>query len=92
MLKLISNEQFEMQGTNGRFIHCAEVHDSLKCRVYIFFYDMQTNKKYIEEVRGGSLIAIEDDSRWNELLMFGSSHNLFPAVISKNIPPKPING
>lgn len=85
MLKIINTDQFEMQGTKGRFIHCATVHNTAKFKEYIFFYDTLTNKKYIEEITGGTLREIPDDDLWNDLVEYAVQYNLFPAVINKNV-------
>lgn len=86
MLKIINTDQFEMQGTKGRFIHCATVHNTAKLKEYIFFYDTLTHKKYIEEITGGSLKEIQGDDLWNALVDYAVQNNLFPAVINKNAP------
>lgn len=84
MLKIISSDQFEMQGTNKRFIHCATVHNTQTLREYIYFYDSRTHKKYVEEITGGRLQEIESNDVWEEMSAYGKDRELWPAVILKN--------
>lgn len=84
MLKIISTEQFEMEGTNKRFIHTATVHDTQTLREYIYFYDTITHKKYVEEITGGKLQEIPSNDTWNEMVDYGRERQLWPQVILKN--------
>jgi len=57
---LKDTNRFFLAGTQNRFLHLATVQRNL--REYMCFSDRQTNKTYIEEVTGGSLNFIKDDS------------------------------
>ena len=59
-MKLVNTNRFSLPGTNNRFIHLASIHYGV--REFMCFQDKKTNKIYIEEITGGSLNFIEDDS------------------------------
>jgi len=59
-MRLIDTSRFFLKGTQNRFIHLATVHHGV--REFMCFADKCTNKTYIEEITGGSLVFIEDDS------------------------------
>jgi len=59
-MKLIDSNRYYLPGTSGRWIHIATVHHGL--REYMCFADRSNNKMYIEEITGGSLEFIDDDS------------------------------
>jgi hypothetical protein len=64
MFKLINSDIFPLPGAPG-WIHLATVHRGI--REYMCFRDNVTGKTYIEEITGGSLEFIEDDSLVKEL-------------------------
>ncbi len=74
MFRLASKEMFDLPGTNGRFVHLASIHKSV--REYMLFVDTQTDRCYIEEVSGGHLEFIEDDALAVDLAKFCESRSL----------------
>ncbi len=58
--KLIDTNRYALPGTSNRFLHLATVHYGLK--EYMCLADRQTNQVYIEEITGGRLSFISDDS------------------------------
>lgn len=67
-MKLADSNRFYLNGTGERFLHLATVHEQL--REYMCFMDLFTQKVYIEEITGGSLQFIEDESLAEELHAF----------------------
>lgn len=67
-MRLIDTNRYYLQGTNNRFVHVATVSDNF--REFISFFDRLDRKLYIEEMTGGSLIFIEDDSLAKEISDF----------------------
>lgn len=59
-MKLVDSNRYFLQGTNNRFLHLATVHQNTK--EYMCFQDGLTGCTYIEEITGGSLQFIDDDS------------------------------
>lgn len=60
VFKLTDTNRFDLKGTNGRFIHLATVHGGI--REFMCFADRYEAKIYIEEIIGGQLVFITDDS------------------------------
>jgi hypothetical protein len=81
MLKIINSDQFAMEGTNGRFIHCATVTNTQTFKDYIYMIDRTNQKKYVEDFTGCTLKQIESDDEWEEMSEFGRLHDLWPAAI-----------
>lgn len=67
-MKLINSNRFYLNNTSNRFLHLASV--SYGLREFICFADVETTQIYIEEVTGGSLSFIADDSLAEELNNF----------------------
>ena len=63
-MKLINSNTFPLSGAPG-WVHLATVHHGL--REYMCFRDNVSGKTYIEEVTGGSLEFVRDDSFAKEL-------------------------
>ena len=57
---LANNNRFDLPGTDGRFLHLATIHKSV--REFMCFADKHYGKIYIEEITGGNLSFIKDDS------------------------------
>lgn len=58
--KLTDTNRFALKGTNGRFVHLATIHRGV--REFMCFADKTTAQIYIEEISGGQLVFIADDS------------------------------
>ena len=71
---ILDDDQFYLKGTDNRFIHLATVGFSV--REFLVFQDSWTSSVYIEEVTGGSLTKIEDQSLWKALTQFVNYHGL----------------
>jgi len=73
---LVSSKRFplKVQGNSNRFWHLATIHYGV--REYMYFVDTLTLKTYIEEITGGHLETIEDDSLWQELANFIQSKGI----------------
>ena len=59
---------FPLPGTRGRFKHLATV--LMGTREFIAFIDNQGNTSYVEEITGGHLEQIKEESLWEELINF----------------------
>lgn len=61
-MKLIDTNRtyLPVQGASKRWLHLATVHDGV--REFMCFADRVSNQIYIEEITGGHLSRIEDDS------------------------------
>lgn len=59
---------FYLPGTGNRFKHLATV--LCGTREYIAFIDLRGGTTYIEEITGGHLEQIQDDTLWTELAAF----------------------
>ena len=59
-MKLLDSNRFCLQGTANQFLHIATVANGV--REYMCFCDLKTQKVYIEEITGGHLEFIDDDS------------------------------
>lgn len=67
-MKLIDSNRFYLPGTHERFLHLASVHHGV--REFMCFMDVRTQKVYIEEVTGGHLEFVEDDSLVSDIHCF----------------------
>ena len=67
-MRLISTNRYYLPGTANRFLHLATIQYGL--REFMCFNDIQTQKTYIEEITGGHLSFIEDDSLAEALTNF----------------------
>jgi hypothetical protein len=63
-MKLTDTSRYWMPGQK-RFLHLATVHDSI--REFVAMFDTQEKNMYTEELTGGHLSRIEDDSLAQEL-------------------------
>jgi hypothetical protein len=59
-VKLVDTNRFYLPGTDERFLHMATIHHGV--REFLCFQDVVTSTTYIEEITGGTLSFIEDDS------------------------------
>ena len=59
-MKLINTNRFYLEGTQNQFLHLATVHHGVQ--EYMCFAQRATQQIYIEEITGGSLQFIDDDS------------------------------
>ena len=66
--KLVDSNTYPLKGTSGWFLHLASIVAGL--REFVCFQDKKTSKVYIEEVSGGSLSFIDDDSLAYDLAKF----------------------
>lgn len=73
-MKLVNTNRFPLPGTNERFVHIATVTDSM--REFVCMFDSHEKKLYVEEVTGGSLEYIDDDSLAQELADFLFHHKV----------------
>ena len=64
-MKLINTNRTFLKGTNNSFMHLATIQNN--CREYICIADCFSNQVYIEEITGGHLQFIEDESLVQEL-------------------------
>lgn len=67
-MKLIDTNRYYLKGTQNRFVHIATVASNL--REFISFFDTVERKLYIEEMTGGSLVFIEDESLAHDISSF----------------------
>lgn len=67
-MKFLDRNKYALKGTNGRFFHLASIQHGV--REYMCFVDKHTTKIYIEEITGGHLEFIKDESLANELAAF----------------------
>lgn len=58
--KLVDSNRYYLANTNDRFLHLGSAHYGL--REYMCFADRMTSQIYIEEITGGSMQFIDDDS------------------------------
>jgi len=65
---IINKKTFPLPGTRGRFTHLATIQYGI--REFMYFKDKLEHRVYIEEITGGHLERIEDDSLWNSLKEF----------------------
>ena len=66
--RLINTDQFVLPRTHDRFVHLATI--SYGFREFMYFLDKNQGTTYVEEITGGSLNKIEDDSLWYALYKF----------------------
>ena len=67
-MKLLNTNRFYLAGTNKHFVHLATV--TYNIREFMCFVDTISQKVYIEEISGGHLEFIEDDSLAQALASF----------------------
>lgn len=67
-MKITDSSRFHLKGTGNRWLHLATIQDSL--REFMCFQDAQTQQVYIEEITGGHLEFIKDESLAQELAAF----------------------
>lgn len=67
-MKLANTNRFYLPGTGNRFLHLATVFNGP--REYMCFIDKWEGDVYIEEITGGSLEFIKDESLAKELHNF----------------------
>jgi len=73
-VKIIDSNIKPLPGTNGRFVHLGTIHNGL--REFICMVDKVTEQCYIEEITGGHLSFIEDDSLALALAKFCEEQNI----------------
>lgn len=74
MFKIINKNTFFLKGTGNRFFHLATI--TFSVREFMVFMDTYKNKVYIEEVTGGSLNFIEDESLAKDLENFAKENKI----------------
>lgn len=67
-MKVVNSNRFYLKGTQSRFLHLATVENG--SREFMCFQDLLTQNTYIEEITGGTLQFIQDDSLAFELAKF----------------------
>lgn len=73
-MKLIDTNRYHLPGTNGKFLHIATVHAGV--REFMCFADIEQSQVYIEEITGGQLHFIEDDSLADGISAFLTYHGV----------------
>lgn len=73
-MKLINSNRFYLAGTSTRFLHLATVHNGV--REFMCFVDRFSRQVYIEEITGGQLEFINDDSLAQGISDFLTDKNL----------------
>ena len=68
MFKLVDTNRFPLKGTNGKILHLATITKGV--REFVFIMDQTTSKTYLEEVTGGRMEWIDDDSLHEDLSHF----------------------
>ncbi len=66
--KLVDSNIYPLVGTNERYWHMSTTSAGL--RTFLQFFDAETNKMYLEELKGGQLEFIDDDIVFNDLGQF----------------------
>lgn len=89
-MKLLNTNRFYLAGTNKSYIHLATISSGLK--EIMCFANTKTSKIYIEEITGGQLSFIEDDSLVEDVVRFltelkilDMTKSLTPDVFDKKI-------
>jgi hypothetical protein len=67
-MKLLNTNRYYLKGTSNRFIHIATIANGV--REFVAFFDSIGKQLFIEEISGGSLEFISDDSLAKELSDF----------------------
>ena len=67
-MKLVNTDRFYLPNTKNRFLHLATIQESV--REFMCFCDVSSYQVYIEEITGGHLSFIEDDSLAEALANF----------------------
>lgn len=73
-IQILNSKRFPLRGTNGRFVHLATLGWNL--REFLCFLDTKTGQVYIEEITGGHLEYIQDESLWEALALFAREKGL----------------
>lgn len=70
---------------NGPWYHLATITRSLQ--EYVVLQHQPTGKVYLEEITAlGHFKHIEDDSLWQELLLFANSHKILGEYVNHEVP------
>ena len=78
-VKLYDSDQYALPNTNNRFIHIATLTKGFK--TYLYFIDIETQKRYIEDFTLGQLEFIEDNQLAQELENFIHERRLDEVLI-----------
>lgn len=73
-MKLIDTNTFPLQGTQGRCLHLATIHHGI--REFMHYVDLLERKFYLEEITGGTIQTIKDNSLFEELDNFLKEHGI----------------
>ena len=73
-MKLLSSKTHPLKGTNEEYWHLATVEDGV--HEYMCFLCMKNNKVFIEEITGGQLEFINDDSLALDIAKFLESKGI----------------
>jgi hypothetical protein len=76
-MQLIDTNKYYLNGTRERFLHLSTVHMGL--REFMCFQDISDGKIYIEEMVGGKLLFVEDDSLASALEWFLTEKGILSA-------------
>jgi hypothetical protein len=79
-MRFLDKNRYALKGTGSRWFHLASIEDNV--HEYMCFVDKQTGKVYIEELTGGHLEFIKDDSLAQALSDFCTLHG----ILSMNKP------
>ena len=72
--KLLDTNLFYLPGTQDRFVHLASI--GYRFQEFMCFIDLYTDHIYIEEITGGHLEQIVDNSLLDALEKFAAEFNL----------------
>lgn len=84
MLKATNTNQFALPGTSERFIHIVTFEKQSgfnSTRTFIYFCDLETSKRYCEEIFGGQLLQIKDEDLLKDIENWLFLHKFSQVVI-----------
>lgn len=66
--QVLNSNRFYLPGAEGEVLHLASIAKGL--REFVCFYQRRGHNLYLEEITGGQLRKIEEESLWNDLYIF----------------------
>lgn len=85
--KLIDTNRYFLEGTRNNFIHIASIGRGL--REFVLLLERSTKKVYLNEITGGNLEYIDDDSLYEDLMNFVEEKKLVTIEADKDIKDQP---
>ena len=82
----LNTDLFFLPGTSNRFVHLATLANAFQ--EFMCFVDVHSEQFYIEEITGGHLEQIKDESLFKDLENYVSEYNILrlrPWNILKNL-------